>query len=114
MTEKNGHFEKGRWIEDKPGEDSKYENTNEEEMQQEEAKGGEKSENNSEETPDLDELISQTSKTVKSAVGSIIKLGNTAIRTEKGREQIEKKAKSAGEKFLKSIDEAIEEVKKSI
>ncbi|MDD3407635.1 MAG: hypothetical protein PHP13_06080 [Methanomicrobium sp.] len=102
MEEKKGHFEKGRWIEDMPGEDTNNEN--------DKFKSGEGK--NSED--DIDRIISETTESVKTAVESVISLGNTLFGTKEGRLEIEKKAKAAGSSFIKSLEDAIEEAKKNL
>lgn len=101
-----GYFENGRWIEGEKPSDIK-----EEKPLQEEKKAN--NESQSEDTGDIDRIISETTESVKNAVESVINFGNTVIGTEKGRKDISKKAKKSGKALLKSIEDAIEEAKKS-
>ena len=106
MEEKKGHFVKGVWVD---------EISEPEPVDFEEGKNNDKHEDGAGKAPndDIDKLIAETAGSVKNAVDSVINLGNTIIGTKKGRREIEKKAQKAGEKLLKSLEDAIESKKKN-
>ncbi|MBN2734379.1 MAG: hypothetical protein JXQ82_05960 [Methanomicrobiaceae archaeon] len=105
MDEKKGHFENGRWVEDAPISDSETSGNKNDKSKGSEDKAG---------YDDIDRIIADTAGSVKNAVENVINLGSTVIGTEKGREGIEKKARKAGKKFLKQLENAIEDARKNL
>lgn len=95
MPEKKGHFEDGKWVEEKeaPAPGSEQEGPG---------------------TPEIEKLIDDTSSSVNKAVDSVINLSKTLFTTEKGREHIEKKVRKAGQDLEKAIDDMVETAKSKL
>ena len=95
MPEKKGHFEEGKWVEEKeaPAPGSEQEGPG---------------------TPEIDKLIGETSNSVNKAVDNIINLSKTLFTTEKGRAHIEKKVRKAGLDLEKAIDDMVETAKSKL
>lgn len=95
MSEKKGHFEKGRWIPDpEPGADVRI-------SPEEEISGEAKAK-----TPDVEKLVDEASSSVHKAIDDVVHLGRHLFGTPEGREHIEKKARKAG----KDLEQTIEDV----
>ncbi|QYZ79757.1 hypothetical protein E2N92_10115 [Methanofollis formosanus] len=88
MTQKEGHFEKGRWVE--------YE---------EPAPAAPSA-------PSVDDLIDEASKSVRRAVGDVTALGRHLFLTEEGRGHLEKKARDAGSALERAVNEVAEKARK--
>lgn len=108
MEEKKGHFVKGVWVDE-------ISEPEPEPVDFQEGKNHDKCEDSAGKarSDDIDKLIAETAGSVKNAVDSVINLGNTLIGTRKGRKEVEKKAQKAGEKLLKSLEDAIESKKRN-
>ena len=87
MTEKNGHFENGRWVAE-----------NETSVTQ-------TSENI------IDKRFSEATQAVISSVNDVMNVTNDLITTEEGKQYIEKTIKNTQAQIQKSFDEIISRVK---
>lgn len=92
MTQKEGHFEKGRWVE-------------EEEPAPETPSAPS--------APSVDDLIDEASQSVRRAVGDVTALGRHLFLTEEGRGHLEKKARDAGAVLERAVTEVAEKARKS-
>ncbi|QSZ67793.1 hypothetical protein RJ40_09895 [Methanofollis aquaemaris] len=91
MTQNEGHFEKGRWVEyEEPAPETSSEPS----------------------APSLDDLVDEASKSVRRAVGDVTALGRHLFLTEEGRGHLEKKARDAGAALERAVTEVAEKARK--
>lgn len=103
MTEKKGHFEKGRWIDEEEAGKKADVRIN---------AGGEGG--SGESTDDFDEKISELRSSVSKNLNELFGIGKALITTEKGREHLAKKVKKAEEKIEKTIEDVAGDFEKAI
>ncbi|MBN1432360.1 MAG: hypothetical protein JW931_06270 [Methanomicrobiaceae archaeon] len=108
MTEKKGHFEKGKWVEEKEAE---AENTAVEMPQKSTGAGKEE---NKENVDDFDEKIAELKSSVSKNLNDLFGVGKALLTTEKGRNHLAKKMKKAEEKIDKTIEDIAEGFEKAI
>ena len=107
MTEKKGHFDKGRWVEEKDVVEEKTAGTGEESPGPE--AGGE-----SGSADDFDEKIAEIKSSVSKNLSDLFGIGKALVTTEKGREHLAKKVKKAEEKMEKTIEDIAGDFEKAI
>jgi len=87
MTEKKGHFEKGRWVvESEPAVTQTGGNV-------------------------IDKRFSEATKSVISSIDDVMKVTRDLVTTEEGKQYIEKTIKDTQTQIQKSFDEIISRVK---
>jgi predicted transcriptional regulator len=87
MTEKKGHFEKGRWVvESEPAVTQTGGNV-------------------------IDKRFSDATKSVISSINDVMKVTRDLVTTEEGKQYIEKTIKDTQTQIQKSFDEIISRVK---
>jgi len=91
MSETRGYFENGRWVEER---ESVTEGREEEEAR-------------------IEDVIDETSKSVKKAIEDVLGLGKKMFATEEGRAHLEKKARDAGDELQKAINEVASKIRDS-
>ncbi|MEA2035785.1 MAG: hypothetical protein U9N40_09990 [Euryarchaeota archaeon] len=94
MSGTRGYFENGIWVEER---ESVTEGREEEE---EEAR--------------IEDVIDETSKSVKRAIDDVLGLSKKMFATDEGRAHLEKKARDAGDELQKSINEVAEKARKVV
>jgi hypothetical protein len=99
MTEQKGHYEAGRWVEDREPE-APPETA---ETQEETSK-----------TPQVDEMVHEASASVKKAIDNVVHLGKYLFGTKEGRDHLEKKARAAGAELEKVIGEVAETARRNL
>ena len=87
MTEKKGHFENGRWVEESEPSVPKT--------------GGNV----------IDKRFSEATQSVISSVNDVMKVTHDLVTTEEGKQYIEKTIKDTQAQIQKSFDEIISRVK---
>ncbi|WP_298669812.1 hypothetical protein [uncultured Methanofollis sp.] len=92
MSEQKGHFESGRWVEDR-----------EPEAAPETPKG-----------PQVDEMVHEASTSVKKAIDDVVHLGKHLFGTKEGRDHLEKKVRAAGAELEKAIGEVAETARRNL
>ena len=100
MTEKKGHFEKGRWVEDKEITENPVPEQDVDE--------------NTGNVDDFDEKISELKSSISKNLGDLFGVGKALITTEKGREHLAKKVKKAEEKIDKTIEDIADGFEKAL
>ena len=100
MTEKKGHFEKGKWVEN-------------EEIAESSVPGQGAGENTGN-IDDFDEKIAELKSSISKNLGDIFGIGKALITTEKGREHLSKKVKKAEEKIDKTIEDIADGFEKAL
>jgi len=106
MAERQGHFEKGRWVEDEIAEEKPTVTSGE----SEDPKAGEATET----VDNFDEKIEEIKSSVSKNLNDLFVVGKALITTEKGREHLSKKVKKAEEKIDKTIEEIAEGFEKAV
>jgi hypothetical protein len=101
MSENEGHFEKGRWVE---GESPQPE---EQEPAREAPKTGT-------DTPETERLLDEASRSVHRAIDDVIRAGRHLFGTQEGRDHIEKKVRKAGDDLEKVIDDVAEAARETL
>jgi signal transduction histidine kinase len=96
MSEKEGRFEKGRWVEGEPAPA--------EEPATEEPKAA----------PEAERLLDEASQSVHRAVDDVIRAGRHLFGTQEGREHIEKKIRKAGDDLEKVVDDAVDTARQTL
>ncbi len=84
MSEKKGHFDRGRWIED-----------SDPVSEPEPAPAA----------PTVEERINEASQSVQKAVGDVVNSGQHLLGTPEGHEHIERAARNAAENLERAINE---------
>ncbi len=107
MTEKKGHFEKGKWIE---GEEIAADSAVE--MPQESTGPGK--DERKETIDDFDVKIAELKSSVSKNLNDLFGVGRALLTTEKGREHLANKVKKAEEKIDKTIEDIAEGFEKAI
>ncbi len=97
--EEDGHFVNGVWVKN-----------SEEEKKESETK----SNSGSGSEPDFDRMVSDAAASLKATVDNIVSTGNELINSEEKRAELETKAIAAGHSILKSFENAVKDVKKTI
>jgi len=95
MSEQKGHFESGRWVEDR-----------EPEAAQETPQ--------TPQTPQVDEMVHEASTSAKKAIDDVLRLGKHLFGTKEGRDHLEKKVRAAGAELEKAIGEVAEAARRTI
>ncbi|WP_067052502.1 hypothetical protein [Methanofollis ethanolicus] len=95
MSEQKGHFESGRWVEDR--EPEAVPETPE-----------------TPKAPQVDEMVHEASTSVKKAIDDVVHLGKHLFGTKGGRDHLEKKARAAGAELEKAIGEVAEAARRTI
>jgi hypothetical protein len=90
MTEKKGHFESGRWVED---------------TAPEKGPAG---------TSAIEARIIEVSRSVSAAIDDVVKAGRDLVETEEGRRHMEKTVKDAGAGVQKAIQDILRKAKEEI
>lgn len=98
MSEKKGHFEKGRWVEE---EETVEKETSAVSKDSSESKTGWEGGS----VDDFDEKISELKSSVSKNLSDLFGIGKALITTEKGREHLAKKVKKAEKKIEKAIED---------
>lgn len=91
-----GHYESGRWVEDREPEASP------------------ETAETQEEAPQVDEMVRETSASVKKAIDDVVHLGKHLFGTKEGRDHLEKKARAAGAELEKAIGEVAETARRNL
>jgi hypothetical protein len=103
MSEKQGHFEKGRWIpEAESGAATR--------ISPDEKTSGE----TAAEAPDVEKFVDEASRSVHKAMNDVVRLGRHLFGTPEGRGHIEKKARKAGEDLEQAIEDMAEAARKTL
>jgi len=100
MTEKKGHFEKGRWVED-------------EEIAGNSAPGQAADEKTGN-IDEFDEKIIELKSSISKNLTDLFGVGKALITTEEGREHLSKKVKRAEEKIDKTIEDIADGFEKAL
>ncbi len=105
MTDEKGHFEKGRWVEEKDVVEEKTAGAGEESPGPGEKSGS---------VDDFDEKIAELKSSVSKNLSDLFGIGKALVTTEKGREHLAKKVKKAEEKMEKTIEDIAGDFEKAI
>jgi F0F1-type ATP synthase membrane subunit b/b' len=90
MTEKTGHFENGKWVEDPaPG-------------------------TGKEERGRVESRVAEASRSVSSAIDDAIRIGRDLFETEEGRRYVEKTVRDAGAEMHQAIQDILSKAKEEI
>jgi len=92
MSGTRGYFENGIWVEERES----------------------VTEGKEEEDARIEDVIDETSKSVKRAIDDVLGLGKKMFATEEGRGHLEKKARDAGDELQKAINEVAEKARKVV
>ncbi|MDD4254939.1 MAG: hypothetical protein PHP59_06125 [Methanofollis sp.] len=95
MSEQKGHFESGRWVEDREPEAAPE--TPE-----------------TPKAPQVDEMVHEASTSVKKAIDDVVHLGKHLFGTKEGRDHLEKKVRAAGAELEKAIGEVAETARRNL
>lgn len=90
MTEKKGHFEQGRWVEESEPVASPAEGNV------------------------IDKRFSDATKSVVTSVDDVMKVTRDLVTTDEGKQYIEKTIKDTQKQIQKSFDEIINRVKSEV
>ncbi|MDN7024573.1 hypothetical protein FGU65_06680 [Methanoculleus sp. FWC-SCC1] len=101
MSEKAGHFDNGRWVEEPETE------TETEEIPIESGPAPESG-------ASTEDLLADASQSVRKAVDDVVRAGRHLFGTPAGREQIERSARKAGSDLEKAINEMAESARKAL
>jgi len=101
MSENEGHFEKGRWVEGEPPQPEEPEPSAEEPQ-----KGAD--------VPEAERLIGEASRSVHRAIDDVIRAGRHLFGTQEGREHIEKRVRKAGDDLEQVIDDVAETARQTL
>lgn len=99
MTEQKGHYESGRWVEDREPEAPPETAETQEETPK---------------APQVDEMVHEASTSVKKAIDDVVHLGKHLFGTKEGRDHLEKKARAAGAELEKAIGEVAETARRNL
>jgi len=87
MSEPQGHFEQGRWVEDpEPATDA----------------------------PAIGERIQETSQSVRKAIDDVFGLGRHLFGTAEGQEHIERTARAAGADLSRAVNDVAESARRAL
>ncbi len=99
MSEKEGYFENGRWVEEPEAEAEEIP------IESGPASGSETS---------TEDLLADASQSVRKAVDDVAKAARHLFGTPEGRDHIERSAKKAGADLEKVINDAAESARKAL
>jgi len=97
MTEARGHFDNGRWVEDREPEPAQ------EPAPEPEPSGAR-----------IEDLVCEASCSVHKAIDDVVRLGHNLFFTPEGRDHIERTAKKAGGDIERAIDEMVTSARQSM
>jgi len=92
MSGTRGYFENGKWVEERES----------------------VTEGREEKDARIEDVIDETSNSVKRAIDDVLGLGKKMFATEEGRAHLEKKARDAGDELQKAINEVAEKARKVV
>ena len=98
-SEEDGHFVNGVWVK------------NSEAEQKDAGTGGCSGKCGD---PDFDKIVSDATASLKATVDNLVNRGNELLNSEEKRAELETKAIAAGHSILKSFENAVKDVKKTI
>jgi hypothetical protein len=101
MSEKEGHFENGRWVEEPEAEP---------ETEQIPIESGPAPESGA----SAEDLLAEASQSVRKAVDDVVKATRHLFGTPEGRDHIERSARKAGSDLEKAINDAAESARKTL
>lgn len=101
MSEKAGHFDNGRWVEEPEAVP---------ETEQIPIESGPAPESGA----SAEDLLGEASQSVRKAVDDVVRAGRHLFGTPEGREHIEQSARKAGSDLEKTINEVAESARKAL